>query len=154
MRSWSMTAGRIFGVELRIHWTFFLLPLFVWYTEYSAHGTANEGRDLALVGIIFGSVLAHELGHALVAQRSGLRAKSIILLPIGGITQLEDSQAQLDPATSEPASDQPLPDPPTSNLKSARVTPWKRDIRIAMAGPLTNIFIALASAVTILLVAP
>ncbi len=149
-----MTAGRIFGVELRIHWTFFLLPLFVWYTEYSAHGSANEGRDLALVGIIFASVLAHELGHALVARRSGLRAKSIILLPIGGITQLDDSQAQLDQAAADPTSGQELPDSAASNLKSARVAPWRRDIRIAMAGPLTNIFIALASAVTILVVAP
>ena len=93
MRNWSISAGRIFGVELRIHWTFFLLPLFVWYTEYASHGTANEARDLALVGIIFASVLAHELGHALVARRTGMRAKSIILLPIGGITQLDESQS-------------------------------------------------------------
>jgi len=59
MRSWSISAGRIFGVDLRIHWTFLLLPLFVWYTEFASHGSANEGRDLALVGIIFASVLAH-----------------------------------------------------------------------------------------------
>ena len=94
MRSWSISAGRVFGVELRIHWTFFLLPLFVWYTEYAAHRTANEGRGLALVGIIFACVLAHEFGHALVARRSGVRAKSIILLPIGGVTQLDDSSAR------------------------------------------------------------
>ena len=106
-----MTAGRIFGVELRIHWTFFLLPLFVWYTEYSAHGTANEGRDLALVGIIFASVVAHELGHALVARRSGLRAKSIILLPIGGITQLDDSQP------IGPGSRRPIIGPGASGLR-------------------------------------
>ena len=93
MRSWSISAGRIFGVELRIHWTFyFLLPLFVWYTEYTSHGTANEGRGMALVGIMFAAVLAHELGHALVARHYGIRAKSIILLPLGGITQLDDAQ--------------------------------------------------------------
>src|SRR6266481_4918591 len=94
MRSWSISAGRIFGVELRIHWTFFfLLPVFVLYTEYAAHGTTNEGRGMALVAIIFACVLAHEIGHALVAQRSGIRAKSIILLPIGGISQMDDSQS-------------------------------------------------------------
>ena len=50
-------------------------------------------RVLALVGIIFGAVVLHELGHALVAMREGLHAKAIILLPIGGITLLEDSHA-------------------------------------------------------------
>ena len=149
MRSWSISAGRIFGVELRIHWTFFLLPLFVWYTEYASHGTANEGRDLALVGIIFASVLAHELGHALVAQRSGIRAKSIMLLPIGGIAQLDDS-----PPGPDPLALNPLTPDTTLNLKATKLVPWKRDIRIAMAGPLTNLLIAVASSGIILIFAP
>src|SRR5438034_11811175 len=90
MRSWSISAGRIFGVELRIHWTFFLLPLFVWGTEYASHGAADGGRDVALVGIIFACVIAHELGHAVVARHAGIVAKSIILYPIGGVTQMAD----------------------------------------------------------------
>jgi Zn-dependent protease/CBS domain-containing protein len=149
MRSWSISAGRIFGVDLRIHWTFLLLPLFVWYTEFASHGSANEGRDLALVGIIFASVLAHEFGHALVARRSGIRAKSIILLPIGGITQLDDSQ----PSPGMPAAE-PLAVGAVSNRKAAKLAPWQRDIRIAMAGPLINLLIALLSAGIILAVAP
>ncbi|MGZ4732842.1 MAG: site-2 protease family protein [Terriglobales bacterium] len=151
MRSWSISAGRIFGVELRIHWTFyFLLPLFVWYTDYASHhGVANEGRDLALVGIIFASVLVHELGHALVARSSGIRAKSIILLPIGGITQLDESLPATDPVTVDP-----LAVGAVVNLKATKLVPWKRDIRIAMAGPLANLLIALVSAGIILVVAP
>jgi Zn-dependent protease/CBS domain-containing protein len=140
MRSWSISVGRIFGVDLRIHWTFFLLPLFVWYTEYAAHGTANEGRGLALVAIMFACVLAHEFGHALVARRSGVRAKSIILLPIGGITQLDDSQ---------PVDLKALPDPAAPKLE-----PWKRDILIALAGPLTNLLMALVSAAVLLMFVP
>jgi Zn-dependent protease/CBS domain-containing protein len=132
MRSWSISAGRIFGVDLRIHWTFFLLPLFVWYTEYSTHRTANEGRGLALVAIIFAAVLIHEFGHAWMARRSGVRPKSIILLPIGGITQLDDSQ--------------PAPD--------SKVLPWKRDIGIALAGPLASVLAALVAGVIISIVAP
>ncbi|HEV3205809.1 MAG TPA: site-2 protease family protein [Terriglobales bacterium] len=132
MRSWSIPAGRIFGVELRVHWTFFLLPLFVWYTEYASHGTANGERDLALVAIMFACVLAHELGHALVANRSGLRAKFIILLPIGGITQMDDSQPAVDPGQ----------------------TAWKRDIKIALAGPLTNLLIAVVSGAILLAFVP
>lgn len=132
MKSWSISAGRVFGVEIRIHWTFFLLPLFVWYTEYAAHRTANEGRGLALVGIIFACVLAHELGHALVARRYGIRAKAIILLPIGGITQLDDNQ------------------PPAG----ANVIPWKREIRIALAGPLTNLLLAVVCGGVVLAFVP
>jgi Zn-dependent protease/CBS domain-containing protein len=149
MRSWSISAGRIFGVDLRIHWTFLLLPLFVWYTEFASHGSANEGRDLALVGIIFASVLAHEFGHALVARRSGIRAKSIILLPIGGITQLDDSQ----PSPGMPAAEPPAVGA-VSNRKATKLAPWQRDIRIALAGPLINLLIALLSAGIILAVAP
>ncbi len=149
MRGWSISAGRVFGVELRIHWTFFLLPLFVWYTEYASHGTANEGRGLAMVGIIFGSVLAHELGHALVARRYGIRAKSIIMLPIGGITQLDESQPTPDSLAAIPLATDAI-----SILKATKLVPWKRDIYIAMAGPLTNLLIALASAGIILVVAP
>ena len=168
MRNWSISAGRIFGVELRIHWTFFLLPLFVWYTEYASHGTANEARDLALVGIIFASVLAHELGHALVARRTGMRAKSIILLPIGGITQLDESQSvqgsladpqavdsvgHESPADDSAAVDSRILDA-ARKLRAPKLAPWKRDIRIAMAGPLANLLVALVSAGVILVVAP
>ncbi|MGH9539516.1 MAG: site-2 protease family protein [Terriglobales bacterium] len=152
MRSWSISAGRIFGVELRIHWTFFLLPLFVWYTEYASHGTANEGRGLALVGIIFACVLAHEFGHAMVAQRLGIRAKSIILLPIGGIAQLDDSQSQESKSLSNAA---------VSTLESKlepkvqpKLEPWKRDILIALAGPLINVVIAVVAVVILMLFAP
>jgi Zn-dependent protease len=120
MRHWSVPAGRIFGVELRIHLTFFFLLLFVWLTESAAHGTANAGRGLALVGIIFGSVVLHELGHALVGKRAGVPAKAIILLPIGGVTVFDETQRPLEPAALT----------------------WKRDVRIALAGPLVNIVIA------------
>jgi Zn-dependent protease/CBS domain-containing protein len=143
MRSWSISAGRIFGVELRIHWTFFLLPFFVWYTEFASHRT-NEQRGLALVGIIFASVLAHELGHALVARRFGIRAKSIVLLPIGGVTQLDDSLPAPDPVVVDPSL----------KLKTTQLVHWKRDIRIALAGPLTSLLIALVSSGIILIAAP
>ena len=130
MRSWSISAGRIFGVELRIHWTFFLLPLFVWGTEYASHGAADGGRDVALVGIIFACVIAHELGHAVVARHAGIVAKSIILFPIGGVTQMDDSRALSDPGA------------------------WKKEIRIALAGPLVNLLIAFVAGSILAAVAP
>src|SRR2546430_14760708 len=97
MRNWSIPAGRIFGVELRIHLTFLFLLVFVWLTDSASHRTVNPGRGLALVGIIFVSVLLHELGHALASMHGGVAAKSIILLPIGGVTLVDETQRPVGP---------------------------------------------------------
>jgi Zn-dependent protease len=131
MRSWSIPVGRLFGIEIRIHLTFLFLLVFVWSTEAATQDANAAMRGLGLVGIIFGSVILHELGHALVARGSGIPAKSIILLPIGGITMLDEAQA--------------IPDP---------LNAWKRDIRIAVAGPLLNFAIAGISAIVLLAVIP
>ncbi|MCU1296558.1 MAG: peptidase, partial [Acidobacteriaceae bacterium] len=117
MRNWSIPAGRIFGVQIRIHLTFILLLAFVVGTEAASHTTTNPARSMALVGIIFGCVVLHELGHALVSQHAGIPAKAIILLPIGGVTLLDETRDPLAPGA----------------------TTWKRDIRIALAGPLVNL---------------
>ncbi len=128
MRSWSVPAGRLFGVDIRIHLTFLFLLAFVWFTQSVEMGTAGALRGVALVAIIFGSVVLHELGHAVVAQHSGVAVRSIILLPIGGVTLMEDvGQRDADSA---------------------------RDIRIALAGPLINLAIAAVSGIAILLLLP
>ena len=128
MRGWSFPAGRLFGVDIRIHVTFLFLLGFVWFSESVNMGLGGPGRGIALVGILFACVVLHELAHAVVAKRSGIAVRSIILLPIGGITLMEDPG----PAKSDPA----------------------RDIRIAVAGPLLNLLIAALTAVVILAVAP
>ncbi len=128
MRSWSVPAGRLFGVDIRIHLTFVFLLAFVWFTQSVTMGPAGAVRGIALVAIIFGCVVLHELGHALVARRSGVAVRSIILLPIGGVTLMED----LGRSNPNPA----------------------RDIRIALAGPLVNLVIAVVSGLAILTFAP
>ena len=100
MRNWSIPAGRIFGVELRIHLTFFFLLIFVWLTESTAKAPANPGRGLVLVGIILGSVVLHALGHSLVGMRAGVPPKAIILLPIGEVTLIDETQHPIEPGRS------------------------------------------------------
>jgi Zn-dependent protease/CBS domain-containing protein len=130
MRSWSIPLGRVFGVDVRLHLTFVLLPLFIFWTEYAAHqGNANGSRDLALSGIILAGVVAHELGHILAARRFGLIPKAVILLPLTGVTLYDESRVE------KPQ--------PASSL-------WQREIRLALIGPLVNLaFASLAvSAIT------
>lgn len=120
--SWSIPVGRLFGVDVRLHLTFFpILPLFIYWTDYAAHGqNMNGSRDLALVGIILACVAAHECGHMLAARRFGLVPKAVILLPLTGVVLYDESRME----------------------KQAIALPWKREIRLALVGPLVNLALA------------
>src|SRR5580700_10390950 len=125
MRSFSIHVGRLFGVEARLHLTFLILPLFVFWTEYNAQHAANGARDLALVGIVLACVAAHEIGHMVLARRAGLIPKGVILLPLGGVTVLDESRIE-------------KPDSPEAA--------WKREVSIALTGPLVNLAFAMIAA--------
>ena len=122
MRSWSIPVGRLFGVDVRLHLTFLVLPLFVFWTEYAAHqGNANGSRDLALVGIILAAVGAHEFGHIFVARRFGLIPKAVILLPLTGVTIFDEPRGEKAPTAAQR---------------------WDREIQLAITGPLVNLVLA------------
>jgi Zn-dependent protease/CBS domain-containing protein len=128
MRSWSIPVGPLFGVDVRIHLTFFLLPTFIFWTDYSAHpGNATGPRDMAIVGIILACVAAHEVGHILAARRFGLIPKVVILLPLTGVVIYDESRGE----KPQPAA-----------------LPWMREVRLALIGPLVSLALAgLAAAV-------
>ncbi len=111
--AWSFPIARIFGSELRIHITFFLLLLWIGVAHYN-----QGGSEAAIVGIVFilalfACVVAHEFGHALAARRYGIRTPDITLLPIGGMARLER-----------------MPEKPSE------------EIIVALAGPAVNVVIA------------
>ena len=128
MRSWSIPIGRLFGVDVRIHLTFFILPMFIFWTDYELHqNNATGPRDLLIVGIILACVAAHECGHMLAARRIGLIPKAVILLPLTGVALYD-----------EPRTEKPQP--------ANQV--WKREVRLALIGPLVSLALAcLAAAV-------
>lgn len=121
MRSWSISVGRLFGVDIRVHLTFLILPVFIYWTDYAAHqGAVSGSRDLALVGIILACVGAHECGHMLAARRFGLVPKAVILLPLTGVALYDESRVE----------------------KQAASLMWKREVRVALVGPLVNLALA------------
>ncbi len=87
--AWSFPLGRLFGSELRVHVTFFLLLAWVGFAAYSDGGWSAAVHNLVFVLALFACVVAHEYGHALMARRFGIRTPDITLLPIGGLARLE-----------------------------------------------------------------
>ena len=88
---WSWKLGRLFGIDTEVHASFLLLLAWVVIGALSDGGTivAAAYSVLFLLGV-FGSVVLHELGHALTARGFGVQTRRILLLPIGGMAQLEN----------------------------------------------------------------
>ena len=78
--SWKL--GRVAGIDLFLHPTFLILPLMILLTGGGA-------LSLVVVGLVFGCVVLHELGHALMARQYGIETADITLYPIGGVARLE-----------------------------------------------------------------
>ncbi len=70
--SWKL--GRVAGIDLFLHPTFLLILL---------PGLTGGLSPLFIVAL-FGCVVLHELGHALMARRFGIETLDITLYPIGG----------------------------------------------------------------------
>lgn len=87
---WSVNIGRIFGIRFRIHITFFLLLLFVFVSVLNQRGFGPALTATLFICAVFVCVLIHEVGHSLIARRFGKEAKSITLLPIGGVAVMEE----------------------------------------------------------------
>ncbi len=98
MGSQTIRLGRLFGLEIGFNWSllpFFLLVAWTMATEVlpsGAPGLSSTGYWIAgVLGtvVFYACLLAHELSHALVAKRKGVKVAGITLWLFGGVTQLE-----------------------------------------------------------------
>jgi len=108
---------RAFGIDVRIHLTFlFIVAYFayLWGAVTDPGGVLGALYGVMLVVLLFILVVIHELTHSRVAQHYGIAVRSITLLPIGGV-------ASMDEIPAEP----------------------RKELAISIAGPLSNIVIAL-----------
>ena len=90
--------GSLFGIPFYLNASWFLVLLFFSWTY--GNGLATQFPDLVGIGpwllgfgtaiLLFSSVLAHELGHSLVAKQQGIEVKSITLFLFGGLASLEE----------------------------------------------------------------
>jgi Zn-dependent protease len=89
--------GRIFGIDIAIHVSWFVILAFFAFTlatnffptVYVWHPAAYWIVALVATLLLFASVLAHELGHSLVALHQGIPVKSITLFILGGVASIE-----------------------------------------------------------------
>src|SRR5690349_23821332 len=85
--SGAITLGRVFGVPIRLHFTFLLLLVFL---VVNGIGDKQSGAATAVyILALFGSVLLHEIGHTLVARHYGIKTLEIVMFPIGGVSRPE-----------------------------------------------------------------
>ncbi|MEP7196016.1 MAG: site-2 protease family protein [Saprospiraceae bacterium] len=107
--------GTFAKIPVRIHWTFAFILVYVIGIGISEGSAWNEiVIHLAFTLSMFFCVVLHEFGHALTAQRFGVKTEDIILLPIGGVARLQH-----------------LPEKP------------KQELIIAIMGPMVNLLIAI-----------
>src|SRR5580700_4129530 len=92
------------GFPVRMRFEFLIIALLL------CSGASRASQVASWVGVVFVSVLFHELGHALVARRYGYRPW-IELYGMGGLTHLERGEETAHPS-------------------------WTSDLAIAVAGPL------------------
>ncbi|MDD4924497.1 MAG: site-2 protease family protein [Dehalococcoidales bacterium] len=115
----SISIGKLSGIKINIDYSwFFIFLLVTWSLAGSYFPSAFPGWSIVqsiAAGLItsllfFASVLAHELGHSITAQRHGIPVNSITLFIFGGLARISR-------------------EPESSGV----------EFKIAIAGPLTSI---------------
>ncbi len=84
--SGSFRLFRLFGIDVYLHWMWFLVLLYELYLiKEGQRGYEHMAWGVAEFLALFAIVLLHEFGHALACKSVGGLAPRIILWPLGGV---------------------------------------------------------------------
>ena len=90
--------ARVIGIPIYLHFSWLIIFGLIAWTLSTGYFPAQSpdlpassywAKGLVASLLFFVSILLHELGHAVVARRQGLRTRSITLFVFGGVAQLE-----------------------------------------------------------------
>ena len=89
---------RIFGITIRVDWSWLIILALVTWNLNRVFGQVRPDRNsvltwaLSLVAalLFFLSVLIHELAHSLVARSRGIPVEDITLFIFGGVSEIEE----------------------------------------------------------------
>ncbi len=84
-----MNLFRIRGIQLSVHVSFLILLAYVAWEGWSAASWRGALWMICYMFALFACVTLHELGHAVAARRFGVRVPRILLLPIGGMAEMD-----------------------------------------------------------------
>ncbi|MFO7322672.1 MAG: site-2 protease family protein [Chloroflexota bacterium] len=93
----SFHIGRIFGINVRIDWSWLLIFFLITWNLAAGFGVLHPewgaGMTLLLAVIasllFFASVLAHELAHSVMARAQNVPVRDIVLFMFGGVSNIE-----------------------------------------------------------------
>lgn len=85
----SFKLFRLFGIDVFLHWSWFLVAIFLiprfGQGTFTGPGNTPMVWSTLLYVTLFGIVLVHEFGHALACRQVGGQARHIVLWPLGGV---------------------------------------------------------------------
>jgi Zn-dependent protease len=95
----TIRLGQVFGIRVGVSRWWFLVLFFVIYALNGYFGqilpNGTQAFIVAVLGALcfFGTVVAHELGHALVARHQGMTIEGVDLWALGGFTRTRGEAA-------------------------------------------------------------
>ena len=89
MLGWSTNLFRVAGIQLSLHFSFYLLLGFNAWQGWREAGWPGLWWHSAVLVAFFVCVVLHELGHCFTARRYGVGVSRIMLLPIGGVAEFD-----------------------------------------------------------------
>jgi Zn-dependent protease/CBS domain-containing protein len=92
--SGNISLGRVFGIPLRLNYTWFIIFALVTYSlVFDVAYQTYPIEQRIILGILtsllfFASIITHELAHSILAIRNNIPVKDITLFVFGGVSQI------------------------------------------------------------------